>query len=213
VKRSISSPYGPEDLARDLGVSRETIERLKAYADLLRRWQVKLNLVGSDTVDDLWRRHILDSGQLARHLPPRFDILYDIGSGAGLPGLILSILGVTNICLVESDLRKAAFLREAARFTGAPASIHAGRLEMLAIAGTAGEARVLTARAVAPLESLLDLARPLIGPGTVCLFHKGANAAAEIKQARRHWSMRLEAHPSLSDVRGVILRIDELAHD
>ena len=209
----VSSPYGPDDLARDLGVSRETIERLTVYADLLRRWQAKLNLVGPDTLGDIWRRHILDSGQLIRHLPAEFDVLYDIGSGAGLPGLILSILGVANICLVESDLRKAAFLREAARITGAPVSVHAGRLETLKSDSAAGKRRVLTARAVAPLESLLDLARPLIALDTICLFNKGANAAAEIEHARRHWSMRLETLPSLSDARGVILRIDELAHD
>lgn len=213
MTRNKSRPYGPIDLARDLDVSRETLARLEIYVDLLRRWQTTVNLVGPDTLDDIWRRHILDSGQLLRYLPAPLDALYDIGSGAGLPGLILAILGAPNICLVESDLRKAAFLREAARISGAGVRVHAGRIESLPLDPAIRERRVLTARAVAPLESLLTLARPLIGPDTLCLFHKGRRAEAEIAAARRHWSMRLESLTSLSDAQGVILRIDELAHD
>lgn len=203
-------PYGPLDLARDLDVSRETLARLEIHANLLRHWQAKINLVGTDSLDDLWRRHYLDSAQVRRLLPETFDALYDIGSGAGFPGLVLSILGAPHVHLIESDRRKAAFLREAARATGAAVTIHAGRVEDLAVPS---RRVVITARAVAPLESLLLLARPLLGPGAVCLFHKGAQAAAEIEKARARWSMRLESVPSLSDARGVILRIEELAHD
>lgn len=210
VKINISKTYGALDLARDLDVSRETLARFEIHADQLRRWQARINLVGPDTLDDFWRRHFLDSAQLFRLLPGAYDALYDIGSGAGFPGLVLSIMGAPNVHLIESDQRKAAFLREAVRATGATATVHAGRVEgIVALPGRT----VIAARAVAPLESLLTQVRPLIGPGTVCLFHKGAQAAAEIEKAQARWSMRLETIPSLSDARGVILRIEELAHD
>ncbi len=108
-------PLGPEGFAEFVPVSRETLARLEAYADLLTRWSARINLVGRDTLVDLWRRHILDSTQLHRFIPNSARSLIDLGSGAGLPGLVLAILGVSGVELVEADSRKAAFLREAAR--------------------------------------------------------------------------------------------------
>ena len=109
-----------------LGVSRETLDRLQAYLDLLARWQQRINLVGASTLADPWRRHVLDSAQLWRWWPDRARVLADLGSGAGLPGLVLAVLGAPVTHLVESDRRKAAFLREAARATGALVTVHAG---------------------------------------------------------------------------------------
>ena len=188
-------------------VSRETLARLEAYAELLRRWSATINLVGRDTLPELWRRHILDSAQLLELVPPAAASLIDLGSGAGLPGLVLAILGVPGVELVESDARKATFLREAARVTGTPIRLHARRIEAV----PPHPADVVTARACAPLDRLLPLAQPFIGARTVCLFPKGARAGQELTAARRAWTMTASLHPSRSDPRGVVLRLEKVA--
>ena len=101
----MTGPLGPEGFAELVPVSRETLARFEAYAELLTRWSARINLVGRDTLSDLWRRHILDSAQLQRFLPPSARSLIDLGSGAGLPGLVLAILGVPDVELVEADSR------------------------------------------------------------------------------------------------------------
>ena len=196
------------DCAAALGVSRETRERLERYVDLLRRWNPRINLVGPESLQDVWRRHILDSGQLFRHLPASAQTLVDLGSGAGLPGLVLAIMGAAGVHLVESDQRKAAFLREAARVTGTAVTLHAARVEAI----EPFVADVITARALAPLPNLLRLAAPFAGPGTVCLFLKGGDAEAELTAARRGWIMNLQVMASDSDPTGHILRLEELQH-
>jgi len=118
------APLGPEGFAGAMAaagvdVSRETLARLSAYLALLRRWQGAINLVGASTLLDPWRRHILDCGQIAPHVPHGAEVVLDLGSGAGVPGLVLALLGVPGVQLVESDRRKAQFLREAARATAA----------------------------------------------------------------------------------------------
>jgi 16S rRNA (guanine527-N7)-methyltransferase len=205
--------YGPGELARDLNVSRETLARFEVYAALIRRWQPAINLVGPKTLDDLWKRHFLDCGQLMRRLPASYDALYDIGSGAGFPGLVLALLGAHDVMLIESDTRKCAFLREAIRETGAAATVVNRRVEALEPpSGGWPKRRVLVARAVAPLETLLERARPLIDGETRCIMLKGESAAAEIAAARQQWTMKIEKIQSLSDPRGTILALRELAH-
>ena len=102
----------PEGFQAATSVSRETLDRLRLYADLLIKWQKSLNLVGRSTIGDLWRRHMLDSAQLLPFIPARTTRLLDLGSGAGFPGMVLAILGVRGVELVESDQKKAVFLRE-----------------------------------------------------------------------------------------------------
>src|ERR1700730_12401053 len=119
----MTSPLGPGGFAEIVPVSRETLARLEAYAALLTRWSARINLVGRGALADLWRRHIHDSAQLWPLLPASARTLIALGSGAGLPGLVLAILGVPGVELVEADSRKAAFLREAARVTGAEVTI------------------------------------------------------------------------------------------
>jgi 16S rRNA (guanine527-N7)-methyltransferase len=131
VTRRSGPAYGPGELARDLDVSRETLGRLVAYEALIRRWQPTVNLIGAGTLGDLWRRHFLDCGQLTRHLPAAYDALYDVGTGAGFPGLVLALLGAHDVTLIESDARKCAFLREAARATGAAVTVLNARVEVL----------------------------------------------------------------------------------
>ena len=188
------------------GVSRETLARLARHLELLGRWQKRINLVGPATLADPWRRHVLDSAQLAPFIPPGRRIA-DIGSGAGFPGLVLAILRGGPVDLIESDARKAAFLHEAVRATGAPARVHNARAESLALT-----ADVVTARACAPLDRLLELALPLLAPGGRCVFPKGARAGEELDAARARWRMTARRHPSLSAPDGAILELDGLSH-
>jgi 16S rRNA (guanine527-N7)-methyltransferase len=159
----------PEQFRDQTDVSRETLQRLTAYVDLLIAWNARINLVGPRTLGDVWRRHILDSAQLRPLIPTSTRSLVDLGSGAGLPGLILAILGVSTAHLIEADSRKCAFLREAARLTGTTIVLHAKRFED--VPGFAAD--VVTARACAPLAKLLDHAAPFIARHSILLFLKG----------------------------------------
>jgi 16S rRNA (guanine527-N7)-methyltransferase len=209
-------PMTPEEFLQalqrlDPNVSRETMPALEAYAALLRKWQKAINLVSGATLDDLWRRHFLDSAQLIPLLAPHGvgdGGVTDLGSGAGFPGLVLAILSGRPTQLIESDQRKGAFLGEAARATGCAdrVKIHAGRVEALK-AWTAG---TVTARALAELGQLLDWAAPFVGKDTVLLFPKGAKADEELTAAERVWTMVTERRRSVTDSTGLILRLSHL---
>jgi 16S rRNA (guanine527-N7)-methyltransferase len=201
------SPLTPEQFAAETRVSRETLTRLEAYAALLAQWNERINLVARDSLRDPWRRHFLDSAQLLPLIPKGAGSLIDLGSGAGFPGLVLAILGVPGVELVESDVRKCAFLREAARIAQGPVTIHNTRIEAL----PAHPVGVVTARGCAPLDRLLLLAQGLIGPHTCCLFLKGERAEEELTAARRAWNMTASLHPSRSDPRGVIVALEQIA--
>lgn len=196
----------PDQFQAATGVSRETLDRLRLYAELLEKWQKRINLVGPATLPDLWRRHMLDSAQLWPFLPPGLPRLIDIGSGAGFPGLVLAILGVPEVHLIESDQRKGIFLREVARETGAAVTVHTARIETIRDL----TAPVVSARALAALPKLLDLAVPLLAPGGQCLFLKGQNLDEELTQARKIWIFDEDRSPSLSDPSGVVLRVREV---
>jgi 16S rRNA (guanine527-N7)-methyltransferase len=193
--------------AAETGVSRETLDRLEAYGALLRRWSERVNLVGRNTLDDLWRRHFLDSAQLRLFMPNSAKMSMDLGSGAGFPGLVLAVLGVSGVELAEADQRKCAFLREAIRVTGAAAVLREGRAEAM----PARAYDIVTARACAPLDRLLALAERFIGPRTRCLFLKGERAEEEIAVAREGWNMDISTRPSLADPRGVVLCLEGVA--
>jgi 16S rRNA (guanine527-N7)-methyltransferase len=199
-------PLNAQGFAEIIPVSRETLSRLEAYAALLTQWSARINLVGRDTLGDLWRRHILDSAQLWQFAPEPARSVIDLGSGAGFPGLVLAILGVPGVELVEADSRKAAFLREAARVADAEATIRPCRISAV----PAHPVDVVTARALAPLDRLLDLALPFVGPDTVCLFPKGERAAEELTLARKRWTMAASLHQSIADPRGVVLRLHQV---
>ncbi|MCG5241934.1 16S rRNA (guanine(527)-N(7))-methyltransferase RsmG [Azospirillum doebereinerae] len=188
------------------GVSRETLERLSAYEVLLRKWQPKINLVGPSTLPDLWRRHFLDSAQLFPLLPDATRVLVDLGSGAGFPGLVLAILGVPEVHLIESDSRKAVFLREAARAAGVTVTVHNKRIETV----TGIEADVVTARALAPLADLLGWSFPFLGSRGTALFLKGQALDDELTAVAGGWTLRSERFDSRSDPTGTILRVSDL---
>ncbi len=188
-------------------VSRETTERLREYVSLLIRWNRTINLVSKSDEPVLWERHIADSLSLVPLLPPGDVEAIDLGSGAGFPGLVLAIATNQHFDLVESDQRKAAFLREAARLVTAPVTVHPVRIESAKLVPS----MVITARALAPLTVLLGWSQPLLAPGGMCLFPKGRTATEELTQAARQWQMRVDRLPSPTDPAATILRISEIS--
>ncbi len=197
------TPLSRDGFAAITGVSRETLERLTRYLELLRRWQRAINLVGQETLRDPWRRHMLDSAQLFEHLPATCRNLVDLGSGAGFPGLVLAIMGVPEVHLIESDRRKAQFLREVARATRTAVTIHRQRIEDM----PGWPADLVTARALAPLPRLLDLVERFLAADSVCLFLKGRSVHDELTATVESWHMEVEALPSRTDPEGVILKL------
>jgi 16S rRNA (guanine527-N7)-methyltransferase len=198
---------GPEAFAAAFDVSRETLARLETFADLLTRWTRRINLVSPGSLPELWHRHIADSAQLPGLAPPEAATWLDLGSGGGLPGLVVAALRPgTAVTLVESDRRKAAFLRNAAFEMGVSVTVLARRIEDL----PAGTPDVLSARALAPLPRLLPLAARCAGPETVLLLPKGARAESELTAASADWHTAVEVIPSRTDRDGVILRIRNL---
>ncbi len=190
-----------------LDVSRETLERLEVYESVLSTWNPRINLVSAATMADLWSRHFLDSAQLfalgrhARHWA-------DLGSGGGFPGAVVGILAneqapKMKVTLVEADQRKAAFLRTVARETGVSFRVIAKRIEQAEPLG----ADVISARALAPLNLLLEFADRHLAPGGTALFLKGENADAEIKQALEEGRFDCEKHPSATDAHAKILKL------
>jgi 16S rRNA (guanine527-N7)-methyltransferase len=202
----VAAPLTSQEFQTAANVSRETFKRLELYADLLFKWQKKINLVSTDSLKDLWRRHFLDSAQLFFHAPQSSRVWVDLGSGAGFPGMVLAIMGVREMHLIEASEKKCAFLREVARITETNVVIHRGRIESV----PPFAADVVTARALLPLNKLIFLARRFTLPKTVCLFLKGKNVVSELTEATKYWSMSIEYIPSLSDPSGIILRIEKL---
>lgn len=188
-------------------VSRETMDRLAAYLALLEKWNRAINLVSKATLADPWRRHLLDSAQLLPYLPEGSATALDLGSGAGFPGLVLAILGGERLAmhLVESDVRKAAFLREAARVTGTAATVHNRRIEEI----REFPVDVVTARALAPIAAILGLAAPFMAEKTQLLLLKGAQTHKELTEAEKNWTINATLHPSRSDPSGFIVQITE----
>lgn len=195
-----------EQVARTLNVSRETLRQLENYVEMLGRWQRSINLVSRHSLDDVWRRHILDSGQLAQFLPSRPCRIMDIGSGAGLPGIVLAIMGAEaghHCILVESDQRKAAFLTQAAHHCGVKPEIRAERIENIEFCNT----DFLTARALAPVDQLLKLSRTQHHAGLACLFLKGKQLNKELTCLADYPTVEWRVHDSASDADGQILEL------
>lgn len=198
----------PDELGQliDFDVSRETLGRLEAYASLLETWNTRVNLIARGDVPQIWERHIADSLQLLPYITGNPEGAIDVGSGAGLPAIPLAIASGVPFSLIESDRRKAAFLREAARATAAPIHVFATRAESARLPPKP----LVTARALAPLTTLLALAEPFLAPAGVCLFPKGARVDDELTAAAQQWHMRVERFPSRTDSSGTILRISEI---
>lgn len=202
--KQTSTPLTPDEFQQQLGIDDATMERLSSFVTLLITWQKRINLVSASSLDDIWRRHILDSAQLKNYLRPSDKTVLDLGSGAGFPGLVLAIVSPLTIHLVESNNKKCSFLREAARKTEANIVIHAERIESL----KAFPIDVVTSRALAPLEKLIDYSAPFLAENSRCLFLKGAKGGQELTTARKKWNMIVTEAESLSDHSGVIYSIE-----
>ncbi len=236
----MTEPLTPDGFAAALpdvmeNVSRETFQALEEYASILTAWQGRMNLVGPSTLTDIWRRHFLDSAQLYSLLPDndppnvaggqRKLKIFDLGSGAGFPGLVLAILArhdkryangrPLRLNLIESDRKKTTFLAEAARavgFTADDTSDTAIRIRTQRAEAIEPQiADVVTARALAPLEKLLPLMARFADESTTSIVPKGEQAEAELQSVAKDWKMKIERVPSRSDARGTILVLRRLA--
>ena len=205
---------GPDAFAAAFSVSRETLERLKIYESLLQQWQKTINLVAPSTLNQVWHRHFADSAQLVKLAPPVPNTWVDLGSGAGFPGLVAAIMlaetARTKFTLIESDSRKAAFLRETARATAVPVDILGCRIEAAATRASMRQSAVISARALSPLVRLLALAAPFTANESVCLFPKGREVSRELKAAENEWDFDCELVPSLTDAEARIAVIRNL---
>lgn len=184
------------------------MEPLERFAALLQKWTKSINLVSQGDRDLLWPRHILDSLRFLPLLPVGVPRGLDLGSGAGFPGLVVALASGIPFDLVEADQRKAAFLREAQRVTGAPVQVHCTRIEELSLP----PAPLITARALAPLAVLMPHAHRLLARGGTALLAKGARVEDEIADAEKHWRMRIRRFDDPSDSGSTILAVTDLAH-
>jgi 16S rRNA (guanine527-N7)-methyltransferase len=194
----------PAEFQQATNVSRETLDKMIVYAELLAKWQTSINLVSNKSINDMWHRHFYDSAQLAPiiiKLGHKDPICVDMGSGAGFPALVLAIMGVGSWTLVESDTRKCVFLNEVARQCDISVTIRNERLEGVEDL----QADIVTARAFAPLDRLLGFAEGVMKPSGVGIFPKGQRYREELAEAREHWSFSVETEPSDTDDNGNIL--------
>lgn len=190
-----------------IDVSRETLERLETYAALVAKWSPRINLVSRGTLQDIWSRHILDSAQIAFLAGETGDHWADLGSGAGLPGMIVAFLRPElSVTCVESDQRKVAFLRTVSRETDTKVSVVTERIERLEPL----KADVLSARALATLPELLSMAERHLAFGGTALFPKGASFEKEVENAREAWHFDCEIIESKTSGDGVVLKVTEL---
>jgi len=217
----VSKPgQGAPDLAADkvqalllTPVSRETQQRLEIYVELLLKWQQTTNLIAPSTIPHIWTRHVADSLQLTE-LVPDATTWIDLGSGGGFPAIpvacVLAGKPGAMVHLVESNGKKAAFLREAIRATGVPAQVHAERIEKF-VTTTVNSVDVVSARALAPLKTLCDQAFPMIERGATGLFAKGLDVEAELTEASKYWKIEAQTVPSKTSREGWIVVVRRLS--
>lgn len=183
------------------------LARLDRYVALLEKWQGAINLVARSTIAEVWDRHIADSLQLTAHLGDQAETLVDLGSGAGFPGLVLAIARpALAVHLVESDQRKAEFLRHVSRETATPVTVWGRRIADVAATGL--KADVVTARALAPLDQLIDISEPFCHENTVRLFPKGQSVEAELTRLDPSKTIRIATLPSVTAASAAIVRIE-----
>ena len=194
------------NLLPGLDVSRETFLRLKEYEKLLFKWNAKINLVSRSTLDNFWNRHVLDSAQFLSSVGEKAGKWVDLGSGGGLPGLVVAILSdeiepVNKLFLVEADARKAVFLKTVCRELGLKVEVYNNRIEEL----PPMSANIVSARALAPLKTLCLYAKNHLEKDGVAVFAKGENWKAELVEAQKKWIFSYEAVKSTLHEGSVVL--------
>ena len=201
-------------MKQNLSFLEEMRPELEKFSEFLLKWQKSVNLISPNTIPHLWKRHLVDSAQLYPFIPDSARLLLDMGSGAGFPGLILAMVNqhlggpLKTIVLVESDIKKGIFLNEAARVFQLPVRVLNKRMELVKPADLNGQkVDVLTARALAPVPVLLKLSQNIRTPETMCLFLKGEQVAAEMKEVSSQSDWEVSSYPSVSDSKGVIIQM------
>ena len=194
------------NLLPGLNVSRETFLRLKEYEKLLFKWNAKINLVSRSTLDNFWNRHVLDSAQFLSSVSEKAGKWVDLGSGGGLPGLVVAILSdeiepVNKLFLVEADVRKAVFLKTVCRELGLKVEVYNNRIEEL----PSMSANIVSARALAPLKTLCLYAKNHLEKDGVAVFAKGENWKAELVEAQKKWIFNYKAVKSTLHEGSVVL--------
>lgn len=188
-----------------ISVSRETLDKMAIYKSLLLKWQKAINLVSAETLDQVNERHFIDSAQVFNIIDNKDVTLADMGSGAGFPGLILAMMGIKDVHLIESDVRKATFMREVSRETNTPVTIHDIRLEECKIANI----DVFTARAFSSLKNLLSHSLSLSTPrhDFYAVFLKGKTYIEERDEAEKLFKFNIIEHKSLTEDSARLLKI------
>lgn len=200
-----------ENLERKYTVSRETMDKLKLYESSLYEWQNRMNLVSRNSLENAWKRHFLDSMQIFSLLPDK-GVVYDFGSGAGFPGMVLAVMAqektpYLKFKLVESINKKTLYLKEVKKITGITnVEVINERIENL----PAESAAAITSRAMASLNSLLGYAQKFCTPKTKCIFLKGKSYKEEIEEAEKFWNFSIEILPGSESDEGVILIITDI---
>ncbi|WP_169543758.1 16S rRNA (guanine(527)-N(7))-methyltransferase RsmG [Sneathiella aquimaris] len=195
------------EFSKMTGVSRETLEKLERYVTLLEKWQKAINLVSNSTLADVWERHILDSYQILDHFKQPTGTWLDLGSGAGFPALVIAMASDVDMHVVESDQRKCLFMREVSRETSTPITVHNQRIEKI----EPFPADYISARALAPLEKLLEYSAPFSHQKTRFCFLKGQDVDAELTNAAKCWKLTSDKHQSLTSKDGSILSLKEVS--
>ena len=192
-------------------VSRETFDCLKTYEASLNEWQQKFNLVSKNSLADAWNRHFADSAQLFDYIPKEAEVLLDFGSGAGFPGMVLAIMAkektpYLKVKLIESIGKKTLYLKYVAEICNVNVEILNQRIEAL----PPQKADIITSRAMASLDELLNYTYRFCRPNTICIFPKGKSYAEEVAAAQKRWSFNYRAEPNQQNPEGVILIITAL---
>jgi len=212
VRAIIKEDARPVEVAKTFNVSRESFEKLQVYADLLGTWQKQINLVGPKELPRLWSRHIADALQMVEYIPPGVSCAVDLGSGAGIPGVIIAVVLQErgfHIHLVESNGKKAAFLRAVVRELGISADVYCARIESLHGEEWTSRVEMVFARALAPLPKLLELSVPFVEKSGKMLFLKGLDVDSELTETTKYWSIGYEKYLSRTNVDGCILNIKD----
>ena len=206
LRRASGIVSGQEAFLSHINVSRETLEKLEVYESLLKKWQSKINLISRNNIDNIWERHFLDSAQLYALLPKTATNVLDVGTGAGFPGMILSIMGAPNVKLVEQNKKKCVFLEEVLRKTSAEATVYPGKIEDLPTYAF----DAITARALTSLDGLLHMLSPYFGPKTVGFFPKGQKLNEELTLDSKNWNINYSLVQSVSSAEGKIVVIKDV---
>ena len=202
--------YSRQDFEAAVDVSRETMAHLITYADMLQKWQKAKNLVSNKTLPDMWRRHFLDSAQLyplIKKYHSESATLLDIGSGAGFPGLVLSVMGFDTVHMVESNGKKCSFMQQVARQTGAGATIHSVRIEEMPLFPV----DIISSRACARILQLFTWAEGFITEKTEFWLLKGESVDDELTEVQKVWNMDVTKFDSLTEPTGVIVRLSDIS--